>query len=324
MDYLAGNDLAAYSVISGTPSEVTGKSDTAYTTNALFPNGGVIRSAQFLNPTTGANVSLADLWVHFDFFTGFFTGTCAEIIDAAGTSVARLFCTANGVYRIDYWNGAAWVLGGSTFNVGAGVRIPVDLHLVCGAAGSFTAYFNNNQQLQINGLNAAVDNGAFVQFTGGGGQQAYSQVLVSDTNTVGCKVANLTPNSNSAVNTAWANDYTNLVKTGYNDATLVSDATLNDAESYGATDVTLPTAQYYVSSVWFSIRARLNSAAPANVKPLMRIGGVNYNGAYNFANLDSVSFKPSIACFPTDPSTAAAWAGVTNLNAAEIGFITQT
>lgn len=321
-DYFAANDIAAYSVVSGTPTEVTSNIDTTYTPRGIQPGGGVLKSVPFMDPTTGTTTSLTDLWVHCDFFTGFFTGTCIEILNSSGVSVVRVTCTSNGVYRLDYWNGTSFVSGGSTFSVGAGVRFQCDLHLVAGASGSFTMYVNGNQQLQLTSLNAAVTNGQYVQFSGGSGQQTYSQVLVSDTNTIGAKVASLTPNSNSATNTAWTSDYTSIVKTGFNDATMISSSTLGDNETYGATDATLPTSQYFVSSVWVAIRARLNGSSPANIKPLLRMGGTNYAGAYNFGNLDAVTFKPSVAAFANDPSTSSAWSGVTNLNAAEVGVQT--
>lgn len=326
MDYFAANDIAAFSVVSGTPTETTSATniDTTYTAKGIFPQSGVVKSAPFMNPTTGATVSLTDFWFHMSHFTANNGGVISlvEFVNSSGVSVVRLVTTTNCIYRIDYWNGVAWVAGATTFNAGS-ARFDIDIHIVTGAAGSLNVYFNNNLQLTTNGLNAAVDN-AQCFLLQGPANYTYSQLLVSDANTIGAKVGSLTPNGNSATNTAWANDYLNLVKTGYNDATLVSSSVLNDAESYAATDATLPTAQYSVSSMWFAVRARLNSAAPANFKPLLRIGSTNYSGAYNFPNLNNVSFGPSIAAFANDPSTSTAWSGVTNLNAAEVGFITQT
>lgn len=331
MDVFAANDLAAFNSIAGTPTETAtaGRFDATYCTQAIAPGtSGLVRSPQFINPTTGAALSLTDAWVHASLFTGNQSGTYSaiELVNTAGTPVVRLAFAGAGILRIDYWSGAAWVAGASTFTAGTNLLKDIDMHIVCGLTGSIDLYVNNSLVLSTSGLNAAVTNLAFVNLTTSAtsGPNNFSQILVSDTNTIGVKVGSLTPNANGA-NTAWANDYLNLVKTGFNDATLVSSTTLNDKESYATTDVTLPTAQYFVSSVWMAVRGRLNSAAPQNVKPLARIGGTDYSGAYNFTgSINSVSFAPGIAAFPLDPSTGLAWAGVTNINAAEFGFITQT
>lgn len=336
-DYFAANDSAAYTLLGGNHTETTNtaffNSGTSGTTKAIQNNGStaqgtaMYKSAPFINPTTGAATNLTDAWLHFDFYNDNKNATFSilEVLNSVGTPVVRvaeIAGTAN-TFRAEYWNGSAWVSGSPTFQTAIPQIVTFDVHMVAGAGGSLDFYINQSLVGGVSGLNAAVTNFSSLQLCGSG-NHAFSQVLVSDASTINAKVATLTPNANSATNTAWANDYNNIVKTGYNDATLISSTVLNDAESYGAVDVALPTGQHFVSSVWFGIRARLNSSAPANIKPLMRIGSTNYNGGYNFANLNSASFANSIAAFPVDPSTSAAWSGVTNVNAAEIGFITQT
>lgn len=326
MDYFAANDLAPFSVLSGVPTETTGNVDLTYTPTGIFPNGGQVQSPPFINPDTGATTALTSLWFHMELFTANNGGlnSLVEFVNSSGVSVVRFVSTTNVTFRIDYWNSAtsAWVAGPTTFNPGS-VRIAVDINIICGSGGSATVYFANSQQLSLTGFPATVDNVQSLKF-GGPANYTYSQLLVSDANTIGAKVSSLVPNANSATNTAWANDWNNIKKTGFNDATMISSSTTGDNESYGATDATLPTAQYTVSSVWFAVRARLNSGAGgAHFKPLLRIGSTNYAGTYNFAgNLNAVSFNGAIAGFSKDPSTAANWNGVTNINAAEWGFQT--
>lgn len=325
MDYFAANDMSAFSIIAGSPTEVTtaGRFDATYCTKAIdvTPTGARLHSYDFVDPTTGASVSLTDFWFHCESIQQS-SNSFIEFYNSAGVAVLRLSNPAATTRRIDYWNGAAWVNGAVSALPGDTNRHIWDLHIVAGAAGKVELYCDNSAAVTQNGLNAAVTNvRSFRLYDGNTGVTDFSQFLASDVNTIGAKVASLVPNANG-VNTAWANDFNNLVKLGFNDATLISSSTLGDKESYGATDATLPTAQYSVSSVWFAIRARLNGGAPANVKPLMRIGGVDYAGGYNFPGLSTVAFGPSIAGFVTDPSTGAAFVGVTNVNAAELGFQT--
>lgn len=325
MDVFAANDLASFSVISGTPTESNsaGGFDPTYVTkyiNTFVSAVGVIQSPQFINPTTGATLSLTDVWFHGELLPGNASGNTFEMqfLDSAGTPVVRLAHTANGVIRPDYWNGTAWVTTAATINIGTG-RTVIDVHLVCGVSGSINVYANNTLVSTITGLNAAVDNAAFIQLSNAPTTAGWSQILVCDSNTIGCHVASVTPTANGA-NTAWVADFNAIVKLGFNDNTMISSATLGDKESYVASDITVNPG-FTVNSVWFAVRARLNSVSPANILPLLRIGGVDYSGAYHFAGLNTTTFGPSIAAFATDPS-GGAWNGSTNINAAEVGFQT--
>lgn len=320
-DYFAANDLAAFA-FSGSPTEVTtaGRFDASYCTKAMQSNANTafLQGVVLIDPTTGSSVNLTTAWLHVEIFTSTtnINTTAIELINSSGVVVARLFLSSSGQARLDYWNGAAFVTGTLATAFTGTQKATFDLQLVCGATGTFNLYFNNSSLISISGLNAAVTNVASFKLYGAA--LSYSQVLVSDVSTVGAKVSSLTPNSNGA-NTAWANDYTNLVKTGYNDVTLVSTSTLGAKETYGATDATLPT-NYVISSMWIAIRARLNSSSPVNAAPLVRISSTDYQGSYNFPGLSAAAFGPSLAGFAVDPSTSAAW-GLTNLNAAELGFV---
>lgn len=326
MDVFAANDLAAFSVVSGSATETAtaGRFDASYCAKALFFNSGSARSAQFINPDTGATVSLTDGWLHFECYNGTSGaggGTVMELINSSGTSVIRLQATTAQIVRLDYWNGSAWVTGASTFNAfGAGSQLKsFDLHFVCGASGSLDLYVGNSLALSVSGLNAAVTNAAWVQFNSWSLSvgSAVSQVLVSDATTVGAKIGSLTFNANGA-NTAWSGDYLNIVKTGFDDTTFISSSSAGDKESYGASDTTMPSG-FSVSSVFFGVRGRLGGSSPTNIKPLIRRGATDYTTGYNFPGLNSTSFANSVGAFSVDPSTSSTWL-IANVNGGEPGF----
>jgi hypothetical protein len=330
MDHFAANDLAAFDIVSGIPTEDTtvGHFDAIYAAKCIaIPPGAVVESADFINPDTGATVDLTDFWLHFELVdyanqqsTG---GSLIEFYTAAGVAVLRIDCPVNTFdIRVEYWDGAAWVPGASSHIYSAQAQKHIlDFHFVCGAGGSVTIYGDNNFSALQTGLNAAVTSIRYMRLLNGGWNfgAKFSQILVSSVTTVGAKVASLTPNANSAVNTAWANDYTKLVELGYSDATVISSAATGDKETYGCTDATLPGISYVISSVWWNARTILGGSAPVNVKPMVRIAGVDYAGAYNIPNLTAASFGAGICAMTLDPSTAAAWT-IANVNAAEIGF----
>lgn len=324
MDYFATNSLAAFTTLFGAPTESNSGTvrDPLYSATAIYLPNTVIKSPQFINPDTGAAAILTEGWFHFvHAWNTTANHSIYEILNSAGTSVVRLWqVTSTGYIRPEYWNGSAWVTTAALFPSPAGfAKNEMDIHVVCGAAGYIEVYINNELASTITGLNAAVNNLAFITPRSSTANQYQSQHLVSDQNTVGAKVQDLVINAN-ATYTAWSGDYTAVVEIGLNDATMISSSTLGDKESFNAADITLPSG-YAVSSLWFSARGRLNSGSPGNFKALVRIGGTDYSPSYNFGGLTSAAYGPSLAAFTVDPSTSAAWTAA-NVNAAELGFVT--
>lgn len=326
MDYFAANDLAAFSPVAGNPTESTaaGSFDPLYVGKCIdLPSGAIVKSASFINEDTGAVTPLTDFWIHFDSFVGNGSNVSEiEFYNSAGIAVLRMFMPSSTTRRFDYWNGAAWVTTGpvSTFPGNVSNLHTYDLHITTGAAGGVEMYGDNSLALTVTGLNAAVTNvQSFRVYHNGGNASRHSQFLVSDVSTVGAKVASMTPSANGT-NTSWAGDYTGVAKLGYDDTTLISSATLGGKESYVASDITVP-VNYAISSLWLAIRAKLKAASPMNILPIVRSGGVDYAGAYNFQALNASGYAPSLAVLRTDPNTGAAWTAA-NLNAAEIGVQT--
>lgn len=329
MDVFAANDLAGFSTIGGSPTETTtaGLYDSTYTDRAIqLLNAATVRSARFINPTTGANVSLTSGWAHFEL--SYFVNTngssngCCYLVNSSGTRVVRIFADDSGNLRLDYWNGSSWVTGASTYAVGESTLAEIDLNFVCGASGSLELYVDQASALTVSGLNAAVDNAAYIEFadfnTIINAEVRVSQVLVTEETTIGAKVSSLIPNANGA-NTAWSGDYTAIVETGYDDTDYIESTSAGEKESYGASNITNPYATGVISSVWFAARAKLGAASPTNIKALVRSNSTDYPAGYNFPNLNSSSFEPSTTAFTTDPDTGVGWT-LSGINAAEVGF----
>ncbi len=346
MDVFAANNLSAFSVTSGTPTESTtsGTVNTTYSPRSIRIQNAAVRSARFINPTTGADTSLTSFWVHFELYvqaTGSFAGLiddgCLYVVNSAGTRVIRLnlLHTSNGnpVYRLDYWNGSSFVNGSSTLTLSTETSYAFDLEIVCGVSGSLKLYTNSSSQsplspsLTVTGLHAAVTNGAYLDLNCPLGflidaNNYYSQILVSEEATIGCRVGSIVPTA-AGTNTTWTGTYTDITDSGLGEGTVISASSTGDKESYPATDRALPVHTYEVGGVWFNIRAKQGGSAPTNKKALMRVGGTDYAAAYDYAHLNTSTFAPSLACFPLNPATAAAW-DISDVNAAEVGFEATT
>jgi hypothetical protein len=318
MDVFAANAIEAFDIESGTPAEMTGRTNATYSTKGIVTQAASLISKPFIDPTTGAAVTLTSGWFHCAYFSGG-PGDIIELVNSTGVAVIRIFEAAQNSYQIQAWSGSAWIATAATFNLGTNRECAIDVNFNC-TAGTVDLYIDNTLRSSLAGLSSAVL-GSIAKFRLLSSSFVCYQFVVSDASTIGAFVASLNLNANSATNTAWVNDFNSVWKTGINDATFISSGTLGDNETYGAADIALPSSQYVISSMWFALRAKLNSATPANIKPLLRIGGVNYAGAYNFANLSAVTFANSIAAYANDPSTSSAW-GLANLNLAEIGVQT--
>lgn len=322
MDVFAANDIAAMVSISGTETSDANYYNATYTNKALIPP---FTCPRFINPDTGATVTLADGWMHFDIYPGG-SGGSSEILwlqSSAGVNLFRLFSSGTSL-RADYWNGTAWVTSFTTLFGGLASlgRSTMDLHWTITGTTISMDVFRNNSIVASSGAVAFAGMANVAKFVTGNGSWSvgvrFSQFLVSDENTVGALIKSLVQNGAGA-NTAWTGVHTDVEEIAINDATMISSGTAGDKESYTATDATLPT-NYHVAGIWQTLRGRNSASSPTGIKAMLRLGGVDYSAAYNFPGLNTASFEGSVACHSLDPSTGLAWSGVTNVNASEIGY----
>lgn len=336
MDVFAANDLAAFSVVTGTPTEATtsGRFDSTYAAKYIqCASGSSIKSARFIDPDTGSNADLTAGWVHFEmnvYSWGTSGGsTVFQILNSSGTAVLRLIF-GDSIVRLDYWNGSAWVAGAITASSAQffSALKRLDFQFECGATGFFRMYVNESfdPYLELTSLDAAVDNAAYITLTGpsiiSGSGLAFSQILVSEESTIGAKVGSLTMGTNGT-NTAWTGDTTNINKTGITDTNFITPPSNGDKETFVCSDTSLPYISYSISSVWLAARGRRGTTTPENFEGLARVSGTDYGNGYNFPNLNTTTFGPSLVAWSLNPATVAAW-DLTAVNALELGFEATT
>lgn len=155
--------------------------------------------------------------------------------------------------------------------------------------------------------------------TGATNELNLSQVIIASENTIGWKLQTNYPNSNSATNTAWTNDYTAVDEFAYDSGDYIETNSTGQVETYGATDINAAYATYNVKALVIATRASNDSgSAVADIQGALRVSATNYFSANLSLTKDSAEHSVQ-AIFETNPNTAAAWSQAA-VNAAEIGL----
>lgn len=320
MDVFVANDIAAYDNTSAAvEGSVAGRFDPTYTDR--YVNGGQQRTAPWINPDTGEEVTLADGWFHASLYHGT-TGSAGSsilIMHSVDALELNLYAPSSTTFQWQYHTGAAWVSFGTTFSMAQGLK-DFDVHwTITGTGVAIEVYVDNELVHTASATVAGLSAIAKIYFYGGSftSGTAWSQMLVSDQNTVGAKVPRLNITADGT-NTAWNNGYAEVAKTGINDVTYISSEVTDDVETFVMGDVTVPSG-YEIDGLWLNVRGRLASTAPTAIKPAVRVGSTNYEGAYELPNLNENAYRGSVAAFKLNPATGSKWAAAA-VNGAEIGL----
>jgi hypothetical protein len=258
--------------------------------------------------------SLTTLWLHFEYYqpTSISALPLVTWYNSSGVTVFRLTSAAGGsgsaTFKLQYWNGSAFVDVGTTFTLLASNRQIVDIKLICGASGSFEVYVGNSIQASGSGFNAAVTNVDKVRFhcnnsSGFSGRDPQiSQVICSTGSTIGHKLYLKPPTGNGA-NTAFTGTFADVDETALLDSDFIESTAANDIETY--THAAISFGSGTIKAVVVSARALVAATGPQNLQAALRIGSTNYFSA-NLPNLGA-GFGPVVAVFENDPSTGGAW-----------------
>lgn len=215
------------------------------------------------------------------------------MLRSGATNVCGLTMVASGPnFVFQLLNSAGAVLGTGTTPLVPNIWYYVELKCVVSATvGAVELRLNglSTPEIAATGLNTGVGNIDAVSICGtttGAQTTDYDDLYIVDTTTGAaptndflgdCRVETPAPNGNGA-NTAWAGVYTDVddATSHDSDATYVSSATPGARETF--TLPALAAAGGTVFGVQVNIAARKDDAAARTVAPVVRQGGVNYDG----------------------------------------------
>jgi hypothetical protein len=315
--FFAGTSLGDFSTLLAASNSTTSQMGPLVNEGILLNNPGGVAIAPFPSAQT-------DFWGTFYAQVGSNSDVMFEIRN--GNTALYRYRLNGGINYIEAWNGSAWATWVQTLNsnyvLQNGNRTKVSVYLKMHATtGVFRIFLDQVMILEYIGntiLTAATSVDSLVlraTAVASANTAAYSALILANEDTRDLVFDQNQFSANSSVNTAWANDYVNVTKTGLSDLTVISSATAGQLETYKAIATDASIAGLAVKAVVVSARARKGDSGPQNLQMVARVGSTDYTTA-NIALPSAFDVRQGV--FSTNPATGLPWT-ITEVNAAEFG-----
>jgi hypothetical protein len=254
------------------------------------------------------------------------------------TELFRLRMTnASAHWAAEYWNGSAFVQIGSTITSPlASGAIKIDIRfIIANSGGEFTVYANGVNVASLTAadtLTTADTTLSKIRFTAQSTSSSLSNNIMviwggvvvdaADTRTILFDEATTLANGGE---TAWTNAEIDIDEV-YGAATtvdfIVGDAN-NETETYTFGATAAGVAGNTVDGVYIVIHAKAQASPGLHVRGIARISATNYESD-NSVQPTSASWNSYALRFDNNPSTAAEWANIAAVEAAEFGVRVKT
>lgn len=251
------------------------------------------------------------------------SGNVYQWLDTAGTPWFRIIVPSQNVYQAQYWNGTTWTNMGSTFVVNLGSVHRFDLNIVIASSGKFIVFLDNVLVFEFDADFSAIPPISELWWSGSNQNSDASfsrNILVADTSTRECTIRTKTASAAGAKQ-EWVGAFGNINEFPETSTLIVSTPTAAKTTNYAHAAFSATPSGQEVKAVAVGSYMRRDTSGPQNAKLLLTIGGTDY--AKDVATPD-ISYTGRCAIWNADPSTVAAWNGVTNVNAASFGAVSET
>jgi hypothetical protein len=254
-----------------------------------------------------------------------------ELLGSTDSDRIRLWKTSPGVfgteYRVEYWDGSAWVVIGSPFEIDLNftwyqVRIEWSGYGTSSGSVSYRVFLDAGESLissgSASGLNFTSLTGIvrmrYLETFGTVYPSLFSTAFVADDNGDSSYVYTSVADDDGA-DTGGTGDFNSINSTGSTyDSTFISLPVSGDRRSVKNT-VARDYDNRTVRAVSVNVRLRRGATGPTDADVYLTIGGVRY---YHPTTLTlTTSFESYCMVWETDPSTSAAWS-LTNAQAASL------
>lgn len=295
----------------------TGVSDSA--DSVRLSNGSDAYFADCIprDPTTGARVYLDNFWFHTT-INGYTINLHAPVFyNANDVPVLRLMSLGGDRVQFQRWIGGAWVdTGPQVFFSG---QMIYDIRIVAHpTAGRLSFVVNGVSVVELSGIDTSglagigrvrlgpLTNNNQFNYT------EYVGTIIASYNTIGHVVRRRTPSSDR-LNTGWSGSYTDIDESTNSDTDAINTSTTGAVMLFGAPNLSDPSPGNVIKAVAIAARVRNDGGdVPRNARAVMEIADRQYAAPFNFAM--GPGFAGAVTVFDRDPSTQAAWNGVTNFN----------
>lgn len=278
----------------------------------------------------GGPFSGAEFW-HRGFFRSVGVPTAKTWYEyrSGGIGVFRLQTTASNVAQFQYWDGDSWENVGDSFALSSNTNYKFDLRILPGTGFEF--YLGTNMSIEPSLIMSGsasmplvddIDGIRNYNTSGNTNQSARQQEWIwGDEPTVGHRYAWKAPNGNGT-HTAGSGAFGDVDEAITTDTDVSTLAANGDAETYTHAAMGLPSVGT-VKRVQLEARVRKVAGGAQNVKGRIRVGGVDYDQASNFAGIDAV-YKPYVPQWATNPAGGDWTLTTAGQTSNEFGLLAQT
>jgi len=288
----AGGEMDAFSFAGNvTITTSTSRFDSAFARMAMIPR---------LTGTITANFTAqTEAWLHVSIEHNVVANNSnddqtIELIDSATGQVVVQIDGDNGVYNLEYWNGAGFSELAPNIAFINDVLHKIDLHWkIADSGGIFEVYldgtlvssfsgdtlrtnFTQIDRLRISSPAPLSASSSFDVY--------FSEIIVATEETIGWHLATVAPDG-VGNSTTWTGDNTDVSAAAVNDSTFVSSANAEEVEQFTVGNLSGAAALLDVEAVVVAARSRNAASGPQNLQISVRTGGSDFFSS----NLSGVS-----------------------------------
>lgn len=271
--------------------------------------------------------SASEIWLHFE--------VNIEIIDSqsdrnivsligGGQSLLQIK-GLNGVFDFEYYNGSGFTTIISGVNIIKNVLTVIDIHCkLDDINGIFALYIGNVLQDSFVGdtiLSPETEIDSFTleaSRTGGtsGSRSLFSQVVVSDTITIGGHLYTMEIEANGN-STDFLGSFSDINELNVDDVDSINSSTAEESSSFVIANLPALPPTVSIKSITTCARIKNSAAGPQNAQFITRIGVTDYLTA-NLTGID-IGYNPFLNIENVSPATSNPWTE-SEANSIEIGL----
>ncbi len=266
-------------------STTAGNFDSTYVGSAMK-----LLYATFVHKHLSAGV--AELWVHFEvktaaFSTSIFARPVVYVGNVAANQHLFQIGMTNNVWKLEMWNGSAWVDAGTgTASPATNSKVTIDLHVKMASSGGVAEWFLDGSRVgtafsgnTITTASTLLDRITFrnIYTNSGADDIFFSQMIAADESTIGAKLRQHDMTAVGALS-QWTGDYTDFDAygaSGLNLTKFASSATADQIELAVLSD--LPAGgDFQFKAVVMNVSAKKGTTGPQKINAALRSGGTDY------------------------------------------------
>jgi hypothetical protein len=310
----AGGELSSFDPADSSAIESLDTIFGSYTWNTSFARCALRITGATSYASSPKWTAASTFWFHASVFPSL-TSPVGRTLSflAAGVEVMKATTETGGggdIWRFYTLQSSVLTDVGVTATTSSDTLNQIDIKLVAGGSGSFAVYIAGTLApgFPVTGLDHSDFSGVTqIQLFGQQGSRFpgsvyWSEVICDTTNHIGDHLWTVPLNTNSAINTGWTGNVTDVNEIVLNDSNFAAAASAALVSTYYASGFSMGSAN--VLAVIVGARAKCGSGGPQNLGLCVRTGATNY---FSSTLALDVGYQAFSYPWSNNPSTSAPW-----------------